>query len=267
MQSPDANVCEQAVWGLGNIIGDGEKLRDFCIETGVVTPLLALVKPTIPISTLRNVAWVILNLCRHKNPPLAVAIIKQILPVLCDLIRNKDVQVLEDTAWALSHLSNIGSKTTQLVIDSGIVRHLVPLLSHAEDKLKVALRAVGNIVLGTNDQTQVVLDCKALNHFPALLKNPKMKIRQEALLILSNIHAGTESQIQAVIDAGLLPKIIESLSSNEFLVQREAVWAVVNLVTCGSEKQAAFLIQIGALPPLFDLLRCDNLELIKVGKA
>ena len=41
-----------------------------------------------------------------------------------------------------------------------------------------ALRAVGNIVTGTDDQTQVVLNCNALEHFPALLSHPKEKINK-----------------------------------------------------------------------------------------
>jgi hypothetical protein len=39
-----------------------------------------------------------------------------------------------------------------------------------------ALRAVGNIVTGTDEQTQVVLNCDALSHFPALLTHQKEKI-------------------------------------------------------------------------------------------
>lgn len=41
-----------------------------------------------------------------------------------------------------------------------------------------ALRAVGNIVTGTDDQTQIVLNCDALSHFPSLLTHPKEKINK-----------------------------------------------------------------------------------------
>ena len=41
-----------------------------------------------------------------------------------------------------------------------------------------ALRAVGNIVTGSDDQTQVVLNCGALAHFPALLSHTKEKINK-----------------------------------------------------------------------------------------
>lgn len=264
--SPAANVCEQAVWALGNIIGDGPQLRDYVIKMGVVSPLLSFVKPDIPISFLRNVTWVIVNLCRNKDPPPPIQTINQILPALCHLIHNTDVNILVDTVWALSYLTDGGNEQIQLVIDSGVVPNLIPLLSHVEVKVQTAaLRAVGNIVTGSDEQTQVVLNYNALAHFPALLSHPKEKIRKEAVWFLSNITAGVQSQVQAVIDAGLLPKIIENLSKGEFQTQKEAAWAISNLTISGNKEQVANLIQAGAIPPFCELLRCHDTQVINVS--
>lgn len=93
LMSPHENVCEQAVWALGNIIGDGPVLRDFVIEMGVVKPLLSFIKPEIPISFLRNVTWVIVNLCRSKDPPPPAKTIQEILPALNVLIVHSDTSV------------------------------------------------------------------------------------------------------------------------------------------------------------------------------
>lgn len=56
---------------------------------------------------------------------------------------------------------------------------MVPLLANPEVKVQTAaLRAVGNIVTGTDEQTQLVLDCGALQMMPALLSHIKEKINK-----------------------------------------------------------------------------------------
>ena len=52
-----------------------------------------------------------------------------------------------------------------------------------------ALRAVGNIVTGTDEQTQVVLNCDVLSHFPNLLTHPKEKINK----VCTHIHTHTHT--------------------------------------------------------------------------
>lgn len=265
LSSPAPNVCEQAVWALGNIIGDGPELRDYVIGYGVVQPLLSFIKPDIPISFLRNVTWVIVNLCRNKDPPPPAATILEILPALNMLIHHTDTNILVDTVWAISYLTDGGNDQIQMVIDSGVVPKLIPLLGHAEVKVQTAaLRAVGNIVTGSDEQTQVVLNYDALAYFPALLSHTKEKIRKEAVWFLSNITAGNQSQVQAVINVGLLPKIIENLSKGEFQTQKEAAWAISNLTISGNRDQVFTLIKEGVIPPFCDLLSCQDTQVINV---
>lgn len=263
--SEHLTVCEQAVWALGNIIGDGPALRDFVINLGVVTPLLAFIKPETPISFLRNVTWVIVNLCRNKEPPPPIKTIQDLLPALNVLIHHSDINVLVDTVWAISYLTDGGNDQIQMVLDSGVVPRLIPLLSHKEVKVQTAaLRAVGNIVTGTDEQTQVVLDCNALSHFPALLSHPKEKICKEAVWFLSNITAGNQPQVQAVINANLLPKIIHNLSRGEFQTKREAAWAISNLTISGNREQVMTLIKEGVIPPFCELLASQDNQVIQV---
>ena len=56
---------------------------------------------------------------------------------------------------------------------------LVPMLGHHDVKVQTAaLRAVGNIVTGTDEQTQLVLDCGVLKEMPALLSHYNDKINK-----------------------------------------------------------------------------------------
>uniref|UniRef100_A0A803TBX0 Importin subunit alpha n=1 Tax=Anolis carolinensis TaxID=28377 RepID=A0A803TBX0_ANOCA len=264
-QTQAVNVCEQAVWYLNLYAGDGPQCRDYVISLGVVKPLLSFISPSIPITFLRNVTWVMVNLCRHKDPPPPMETIQEILPALCVLIHHTDVNILVDTVWALSYLTDSGNEQIQMVIDSGIVPHLVPLLSHQEVKVQTAaLRAVGNIVTGTDAQTQVVLNCEALSHFPALLTHPKEKINKEAVWFLSNITAGNQEQVQAVIDANLVPMIIHLLDKGDFGTQKEAAWAISNLTISGGKDQVAYLIQQNVIPPFCNLLTVKDAQVVQV---
>ena len=221
LSSPAESVCEQAVWALGNIIGDGPQLRDYCISQGVVDPLLKLITPVMTLSFMRNVTWVIVNLCRNKDPLPSIDTIQKLLPALSFLLTKEDTLILVDAVWAISYLSDGGHDMIQLVIESGVVPRLVPFLSHSEQKIQTAtLRAVGNIVTGNDEQTQCVLDNGALNHFPGLLSSPYDKIVKEAVWFLSNITAGNQQQIQAVIDAALIPSLIHALDKGDFNTQR-----------------------------------------------
>jgi len=265
LKSKHQNVCEQAVWALGNIIGDGPVLRDFVIRHGVVSPLLTFIDPNVPLTFLRNVTWVIVNLCRNKEPPPPMETIQQLLPALGILIHHSDLDILVDSVWALSYLTDCGNDHIQAVLGVGVVPKLVSFLTHAEIRLQTAaLRAVGNIVTGTDEQTQQVLENGALQHFPLLLCHPKDKIKKEAVWFLSNITAGTEKQVQSVIDAGLIPLIIKALADGDFQTQKEAAWAISNLTVSGVPRQVACAVQAGCIPPFCNLLGVQDSQIIHV---
>ena len=56
-----------------------------------------------------------------------------------------------------------------------------------------ALRAVGNIVTGSDQQTQLVLDCGALTHFNTLLRHARSNIQKvrgrPAHTVCGHVHA------------------------------------------------------------------------------
>ncbi|KAL1225180.1 Importin subunit alpha-3 [Cardamine amara subsp. amara] len=265
LSSASEDVREQAVWALGNVAGDSPSCRDLVLSYGAMTPLLALFNEHTKLSMLRNATWTLSNFCRGKPQP-SFEQTQASLPVLKRLVQSEDDEVLTDACWALSYLSDNSNDKIQAVIQAGVVPRLIELLAHSSPSVLIpALRTIGNIVTGDDQQTQMVLDHQALPSLLALLTNTNKKsIKKEACWTISNITAGNKNQIQAVIDAGIVQSLVLVLHSAEFDVKKEAAWGISNATSGGTHDQIKFLVNQGCIKPLCDLLTCPDPKVIMV---
>uniref|UniRef100_A0A8B9T1N6 Importin subunit alpha n=1 Tax=Anas platyrhynchos TaxID=8839 RepID=A0A8B9T1N6_ANAPL len=255
LNSDFEDVQEQAVWALGNIAGDSSVCRDYVLNCAILPPLLMLLTKSTRLTMTRN-----------ASPPPEFDKVSPCLPVLSRLLFNSDSDLLADACWALSYLSDGPNEKIQAVIDSGVCRRLVELLMHNDYKVaSPALRAVGNIVTGDDIQTQVILNCSALPCLLHLLSSPKESIRKEACWTISNITAGNRAQIQAVIDANIFPVLIEILQKAEFRTRKEAAWAITNATSGGTPEQIRYLVNLGCIKPLCDLLTVMDSKIVQVA--
>merc|ERR1719421_2614170 len=265
LQSPNDDVREQAVWALGNIAGDSPNFRDLVLQSGGLNPIMSVLVDSEKMSIMRNATWTLSNLCRGKPPP-PFEWVSPALGTLANLIYSGDVEVLTDACWALSYLSDGTNDRIAAVIQAGVCRRLVELLTHTSPLVQTpALRAVGNIVTGDDAQTQVILQSQALPSLLKLLSHAKKAIRKESCWTISNITAGNQEQIQEVINNGLIPPVIALLATADFDVKKETAWVISNATSGGSLPQVETLVQAGALKPMVDLLGIADPKIASVA--
>uniref|UniRef100_A0A2K5Q4D9 Importin subunit alpha n=1 Tax=Cebus imitator TaxID=2715852 RepID=A0A2K5Q4D9_CEBIM len=258
LSSPNLAVCEQSVWALGNIAGDGPEFRDKIISSNAIPHLLALISHTLPITFLLNITWTLSNLCRNKNLYPCDTAVTQIL-------LHHDSEVLSDACWALSYLTDSCSKRISQGVDTGVLPRLVALLNSSElNVLTPSLRTVGNIVTGTDEQTQRAIDRGILNVLPQLLQHNKPSIQKEAAWALSNVAAGPCHHIQQLLAYDVLPPLVAVLKHGEFKVQKEAIWTVANFVTGATMDHLIQLVHSGILEPPVNLLTAPDVKIVLI---
>jgi len=275
MASGNIDVSEQAVWAVGNIAGDCPHMRDIVLANGATQHVLALIESTASMGQmgpLRNAVWALSNLMRGKPQP-SVGHVSQAVPTLAKLLAIQDDEVLMDTCWALSYVTDGGDDRIDLAVAAGIVPPLMAVLrDRAEPKTKTpALRTLCNILTGSAEATQAVLDAGILDVLPEPIKSTKAQTRKEACWALSNIAAGTPHQVELVMRSPLLATCIDKLDKDEFDVRKEAAWVVANILhgfaadqSAVNAQRATQLVSLGAIKGVVKMLEVNDAAMQKL---
>ncbi len=263
LSSPNEEIRILAVLALGYIAGSTTQYKEDVLQSGALSVLLQHFTERSSITTLRIVSFTISRLCRGRFD---FNLIRPAIPLLTHLLYLKDTEIVNHACSALSEISNGPNDRIEAILqaDENIVVRLIEILlgSTITEVQIAALKVIGSITTGDDDQTQRVIE--ALPSFVWLLDHPDLEIRKEVCWAISNITAGTTEQIQAVIDSAIFPKVLEQLRSEEFKLQKEAAWTVANAVSGGTSDQVWYLIHEGSMPLLCSFLHVYDAKFVLI---
>lgn len=272
LKSPSELVRSQAMWAVSNIAADNYMTRDIVIDQ---TNILDLVIQFFPSSknrdTLQNIAWFCHVVCRRlsKREP-RWSRISLLIPILSQLLRSSDTEVLKDVCVAFGILTSDethDSEKIDAVIRFAICPRLVELISSSENVVvqKEALRVMGNIVASTNpDHTKAAVQANFVAALFRTVQHTVPRIRTDSFWAVSNI-AADESILGSVLDARIVGPMILILNdsrSGESNCRKEAMWALYQMVFGASTTQLQYLVRQGAIPAVCANLMTYNIDIL-----
>lgn len=229
------DIEDLAIWALATMAGTSTSWRDEILATNAVQHVLRVCNNYCEQShdplVLSTIALFVHQACTGPEDPPDWLVVEQFMPVIGDFVFSADPETVEHVCWAMENLTSHTPAAIDAVVHAkNLVARLVELVVEDYPEVQLpALRTLGNITLGTEAQTQAVIDAQLLPELQVLLHHPDPAIRKDGCWAISNICAGTSNQIQAVIEAQLFPQVTGLLTYGDYPTKKAALWAVGNL--------------------------------------
>jgi importin subunit alpha-1 len=273
LEHPNADICEQSIWALGNIAGDGPPHRDLLLSMGLAGKMQALLEreigsPTPRMSLIRNATWTVSNLARGKPParydsllPLLYLLIliifcfssylippytrrydllKPLLTTSSKLLQCSDSDTLSDAGWTLSYLTD--STNPHIFGDLQRLGMLPLMVQH----------------LGYQPSSSLLI-CSPVHVYHGC-RSRTVSIQAPFLRTVGNLVTGDDADTQAVLDCGLLGYLHYMLTtSTKANIQKECCWVVSN-ITAGPVGQVQVVFDANLVSSLIGFLRTGDLR-------
>ncbi|KAJ6247018.1 importin subunit alpha [Anaeramoeba flamelloides] len=216
---------------VGLIAGSNEKNRNKIIDSDLPKFIIKIVENTKDLRLIRQSSWVF-SVLFDQIPLPSFEKLEAMVELFFDLINFEDEEVIIDISKAISKIAfnpqNIG-----LILDSNILPTIVSHLSSGINRIILpSLKIIGNMLLGTNEQDNLIINTKLLETLKELLTSENMLIRKDTCWIISNILTQKQHLI-LVQDHGIFEILYEILQNDHLSVKKESLYCFCNIITLG----------------------------------
>ncbi|GLT55780.1 hypothetical protein SLA2020_288720 [Shorea laevis] len=282
-ENSSLSVAEQCAWALGNVAGEGEKLRNVLLSQGALLPLARMMLPNKG-STVRTAAWALSNLIKGPDAKAANELIRVdgVLDAIVRHLKKADDELATEVAWVVVYLSALSNVATCILVKSDVLQLLVERLatSNSLQLLIPVLRSLGNLVAGDSSTTNTVLvpgreiTDNAIKVLVKCLNSEHRVLKKEAAWVLSNIAAGSVEHKQLIYNSEAVSLLLRLLSTAPFDIRKEVAYVLGNLCVAPTEgdgkpnlilEHLVSLVGRGCLPGFIDLVRSADTEAARLG--
>ncbi|XP_058729469.1 importin subunit alpha-3-like [Vicia villosa] len=130
----------------------------------------------------------------------------------------------------------------------------IDLMSSEADAQKGALKFFA-ILVSSGD----------LNKINAVTENEVVPCLALATWALRNIAGRLSKHTEVVVANGVIPRLVQLLSSKKYIIQMKAAWALGN-IACDSLEKRDIIVENGALAPLMCMLKTTNKHVLMMTR-
>ena len=233
------DLVAMAVWAIGNIVADNGHFRDLAVENGLLASLLPLMDEA-DSDVLQNVSWLVVNMCRTKNPSPSTKLISALssklkLLVECrdekvkimrenqtwpeiDIVLKKEfsegsfsevsfgcLQIRVSGIWCLAYLSDNSADISDILLeDVGVLDLLSNLPEKAGSNISFLVNCCTFVFISLCDCSVVLFLCLQLG----------------GVRTIGNLLSGSDAQCDAVLQAGFIEALVALLPHPHLTIQK-----------------------------------------------
>jgi hypothetical protein len=253
LDDPYNQIVEQAIWGLGNIIGDSIELRQLVVKSNVLNKLIFILNQNRGMNIQKHIIWCLSNALRirpRKEP--YVAMKNPVMALILAFKTYNDPEIKRDCLFGMSEFckTNLLTLFTEEKFMESLRQFYQSLYENNNDyqviksEVSAIHKIIGNITNGDDFDTDKIINQGFLKDLCVLLCVEDDMCKREICWILSNIAAGTSCQIGSLLnEPNLFDNLVNLLYKSKKEIQREALWAICNMTKNCNKDQLNYLIQ------------------------
>ncbi len=235
------------------------------IDAGIVPRLVHFLTLSQSPKLQFEASWILTNIASGTSEQTKFVVDAGAVPYFIHLMASPDAELAEQAVWALGNIAGDSVELRDYVTDKGAISALLQLGESENGKKRLAtLRNVAWTISNlcrakpSPPLSRTKLFLPLLTDIVQQGRDPEATT--DACWALSYISDGAEENIQAVLDSGVVPRLVELLSSNSALIP--PLRTLGNIAT-GNEAQTQVVVNLHAIPVFCELLSNNKTQIRK----